>query len=111
MATPAAAATQPIPSPAALMHAARIAIDNDIPIQLDYYADSLTGKAFMGEDTATKVRFLMKDLDEYTTIIKKASKVGDDFLIQTKHTLYIVSVKMQLKKLSMDMLHADEDDM
>ncbi len=95
-----------IPPAATLLQAARIATQDDYPIHLDYYADSLNGKAFMGEDDRTKERVLIKGDDEYTSEIHKVYKVGDDFIILTTNSLYIVSAKLQRKRYSLDNLQA-----
>jgi hypothetical protein len=114
MATPATGAQLPLPNPTTLLQAAKIAIENDMPIQLDYYVDSTCGKAFMGEDSSAPKdkadRFLMKGLDEYTSSVKKAFRVGDDFIILTLHSIYIVSVKMQLKRIPKESLLPGDDE-
>ena len=43
-----------LPSPTTLLQAARLAIQQDKPIQLDYFVETVTGKAFIGEDPETK---------------------------------------------------------
>ena len=109
-ATPApVAAAQPDIMPAAttLQHAARLAIQNDKPIQLDYYVETHMGKAFLGEDVDTKERVLVKSKDEFTSTIQKTFKVGEDFLIMTENTIYIVSGKITKKRISMASLIGD----
>ena len=49
-----------LPHATTMLHAARLAIQQDRPIQLDYYVESATGKAFMGEDPETKEKMLVK---------------------------------------------------
>jgi hypothetical protein len=78
---PATAPTGPaptVPNPAILTQAAKLAIAQDKPLQLDYFLDSASGKAFMGEDTATKEKMLVKSAEEFTSQIQKVYKVGDD---------------------------------
>ena len=60
-----------LPNPTTLLHAARIAIKDDRPIQLDYYVDSATKKAFIGEDSETKEKLLVKNLHVLQEINKK----------------------------------------
>lgn len=100
-----ASATEILPSSAALLQAARIAIKEDRPIQLDYYTETATEKAFLGEDPTTKEKLLVKSADEFTSLVQKIFKVGDDFLITTENSLYIVSSKIQKRKISMASLH------
>ena len=51
----AAAPAQPeiLPQTTTLIHAARLAIQYDKPIQMDYYVDTAINKAFLGEDADT----------------------------------------------------------
>jgi hypothetical protein len=96
-----------IPSATTLQHAARLAIQHDRPILLDYYIDTATGKAFLGEDNETKEKVLVKSRDEFTSSVQKSFKVGDDFLIFTENSIYIVSGKITKKKISMASLIGD----
>jgi len=100
-ATPAAttAATEILPSDAVMRHAARLALQQDKPILLDYYVESATGKAFMGEDQETKERMLVKSSDEFTSLIQKLYKVADDFIIITENSIYLVSGKIQKQRI------------
>lgn len=88
-----------VPSAQCLLHAARIAIQQDKPIMLDYYVDTATKKAFMGEDTETKEKMLIKSNDEFTSLIQKVYKVQDDFIVLTENSLYIVSGKIEKRKI------------
>ncbi len=99
------ATNEQIPSAAALIQAARIAVKEDRPIQLDYFNETTSGSAFIGEDPTTKERVLVKSADEFTSLINKIFKVGDDILITTENSLYIVSGKIQKKRISMAQLH------
>lgn len=107
-AVPTAAATHDImPAAVTLQHAARLSIQNDKPIQLDYYVETHTGKAFLGEDVETKERVLVKSKDEFTSTIQKTFKVGEDYIIMTENTIYIVSGNMTKKRISMASLIGD----
>jgi hypothetical protein len=91
-ATSAIAATEiGLPSDKTLKHAARIAIEQDKPIMLDYYTDTRDGKAFLGEDSASKEKMLVRSEDEYTSLIQKIFKVADDFIVITENSIYIIS--------------------
>lgn len=96
---PAGASQEIIPSVAVLQHSARIAIQQDKPIMLDYYVDTATGKAFMGEDQETKERMLVKSSDEFTSLIQKVYKVSDDFIIITENSIYLISGKVQKRRI------------
>jgi hypothetical protein len=76
------AATEVLPAPATLLQAAKLAIEQDRAIMLDYYRQTANATAFLGEDPETKERILVKSKDEFTSLIKKLYKVGDDFTKQ-----------------------------
>ena len=88
-----------VPSAQVLVHAAKLAVDNDKPIQLDYYKDTATQKAFLGEDQDTKEKMLIKSNDEFTSLVQKVYKVQDDFIITTENSIYIVSGKIQKRRI------------
>lgn len=79
-----------VPNDKTLKHAARIAIENDKPILLDYYNDTRIGKAFLGEDSVSKEKMLVRSEDEYTSLIQKIFKVTEDFIIITENSIYII---------------------
>jgi hypothetical protein len=88
-----------IPSTATLVSAAKLAIQKDMPINLDYFLDSADGKAFLGEDAVSKDKMLVKNSEEYTSHIQKIYKAGDDFIIMTENSIYIVSGSVQKRKI------------
>lgn len=105
--TPATTASTPqqptqevLPHVTTLQHASRLAIQQDKPIQLDYYVDSASGKAFMGEDPETKEKMLVKSNDEFTSLISKIYKVQEDFIIITENSIYIISGKVQKRRVN-----------
>ena len=96
---PTAAAGERVPSATTLLNAAKLAIQRDMPIQLDYFVDSADGKAFLGEDAQTNEKMLVKNSEEYTSHIQKIYKAGDDFIIMTENSIYLVSGKVQKRKI------------
>lgn len=107
-ATPAVATNElPMPSAQALLQAAKLAQQLDRPIQLDYFADTFSGKAVIGEDPDTKDKLLVKSNDEYTSLIQKIYKVGEDYLILTENSIYIISGKVQKRKIQASSLMAN----
>lgn len=94
-----AAANTILPSPQVLLHAAKLAIEQDKPIQLDYYVDSATKKAFMGEDADTKEKMLVKSGEEFTSLVQKTYKVQDDYIVMTENSIYIVSGQIQKRRI------------
>jgi hypothetical protein len=101
-ATPASASQsqEVLPHPTTLLHAAKLAIQQDKPIQLDYYVESATNKAFIGEDPETKEKMLVKSNEEFTSLIGKIYKVQEDFIIMTENSIYIVSGKVQKRRIN-----------
>jgi hypothetical protein len=87
------------PSIQLLAQAAKLAIQQDKPIQLDYYVDTFNQKAFMGEDQDTKEKMLVKSNDEFTSLIQKVYKVGEEFIIVTENSIYLVSGKIQKRRI------------
>lgn len=111
-AAPATAAAAPgndiLPAALTLQHAARLAIQSDKPILMDYYVDTAIEKAFLGEDAETQEKVLVKSKDEFTSSIKKTFKVGEDYLIMTENSIYVVSGKIKKRRISMASLNGDE---
>lgn len=105
--TTAATSNEIIPHVNTLQHAARLAMQHDRPLLLDYYVDTATKKAFLGEDVDTKEKVLVKSKDEFTSSVQKSFKVGDDFLVMTENSIYIVSGKIEKKRISMAQLMGD----
>jgi hypothetical protein len=95
------------PSPATLVNAAKLAIQKDMPIQLDYFVESAEGKAFLGEDAQTQEKMLVKNSEEYTSHIQKIYKAGDDFIVMTENSIYLVSGKIQKRKIQASTLKGE----
>jgi hypothetical protein len=109
-ATPSASsASLSAPTPQTLVQAAKLAMEQDRAIMLDYYVDTAQGKAFLGEDGATKERVLVKSKEEFTSLIKKLYKVGEDFIVLTENSLYIVSGKIQKRTVNLASLQEAYD--
>lgn len=104
----AAAPAGPVPHPTTLAHAARLAIQSDKPIMLDYYVDTAVNRAFLGEDEAAKQCVLVKSKDEFTSSVTRRFQVGEDFIIMTENSIYIVSGKITRKRISMAALNNEE---
>lgn len=112
---PSASTTSTVPAPAdqipsvtTLVQAARLSIQQDKPLQLDYYNDTANLKAFIGEDPETKEKVLVKNREEFTSLISKTYKVAEDFLIMTENSIYIISGKVQKRKINLASLQGDE---
>jgi len=95
------AAADPLPSAQTMLQAAKLAMQDDRAIMMDYYAETHKNMAFLGEDPETKERILVKSKEEFTSLIKKLYKVADDFIILTENSLYVVSGKIQKRKVNL----------
>ena len=91
--------TEKIPSLSTLVNAAKLAIQKDMPIELNYFIDSAEGTAFLGEDAQTNKKVLVKNTEEYTSNIQKIYKAGDDFIVITENSIYIVSGKLHKRRI------------
>ena len=70
------------PSNQCLQHCVKIAIVDDKPIMLDYWANSQDNKVLIGvRDSGEKL--LVKSEDEYTSPIEKIYKVEGEYIIVT----------------------------
>jgi hypothetical protein len=88
-----------VPSATVMIQAAKVAIEEDRPIYLDYYLDSLAKKCCVGIQGNTKI--LVKSDTEYTSPIEKIMRIKEDntWLILTENSLYIVSGDIPVKKI------------
>jgi hypothetical protein len=88
-----------LPSDVTLKHAAKLAIVEDKPILLDYWAPSLDKKALVGaRDNGEKL--LVKSEDEYTSTIAKFYKSGNEYIVITENSIYIVSNEIPTRRIS-----------
>lgn len=91
-----------VPSATVLVQAAKIALEEDRPIYLDYYVDSLEKKCCIGvKDT---VKHLVKSGTEYTSAIEKLWRLKEEntWLVMTENSIYIVSANIPVKKIVSD---------
>jgi hypothetical protein len=108
-AAPAAPATAntPLPNPNVMVQAAKLSMTKDKPIQLDYYADTASGRAFVGEDQDTKERMLVKSAEEFTSLIQHTYKVGEDYIMETENSIYIAHGKIQKRRIQANQLREE----
>ena len=87
------------PSATVMAQAAKIAIEQDRPIYLDYYNDSLEKKCCIGVQDTTK--FLVKSDTEYTSPITTIMRIKEEkvYLVLTENSLYIVSADIPAKRI------------
>ena len=88
-----------LPTNTTLQHASKLAIVEDRPIMLDYWTGSCDKEVLIGvrEDGE---KLLVKSEEEYTSPIAKIFQVGQEFIILTENSLYIVSSDIPTKRIS-----------
>ena len=89
-----------MPSEATIRNAMGLAIDEDKPILLDYWTDSLTNACCFGVRESTKEKILVTSSDAYTSCISKILKSGDEFIVMTENSIYIVSKNIKPRKIT-----------
>ena len=93
------AANYKLPSGITLQHCAKIAIVEDRPIMFDYWTASCDKDVLIGVRESGE-KLLVKSEDEYTSPISKIFKTGNEFLVITENSIYIVSNTIPMKKIS-----------
>ena len=86
-----------VPPASVLLRAAQLAIDQDKPIYLDYYSDSVEKKCCIGVQDTTK--YLVKSDTEYTSSIENVFKCENCYIIATENSLYVVSTETPIKRI------------
>jgi hypothetical protein len=96
---PSSEAIYRFPDPATMQHAAKIAIEQDKPIMMDYWMGSIDKSVSIGFRGSDKI--LVRNEQEYTSPIANINRVGDkEYVIATENSIYIVDAKIPLKKLA-----------
>jgi hypothetical protein len=90
-----------LPGSATLEHAMKLAINEDRPIMMDYWKDSIEKTVLIGQrDDETKEKILVRSEEEYTSPISKIFKVAEELIVVTENSIYLVSSKIPTKKIS-----------
>ena len=92
--------SQTLPSEVTIRNAMSLAINEDKPILLDYWMDSLTNACCIGVREASKEKILVQSSDAYTSCISKILKSGDEFIVMTENSIYIVSKNIKPRKIT-----------
>ena len=92
-------AQYPSPCSQCLQHACKLAIVDDRPIMMDYWAPSHDGNVLIGVRESGE-KLLVKSEDEYTSPINKIFKIENEYIILTENSLYIVSANISSKRIS-----------
>ena len=87
------------PSATVMAHVAKLAIEQDRPIYLDYYGDSLTKTCCIGVTSDSKC--LVKSDTEYTSPIESIMRLKEEktYIIMTENSIYVVSADIPVKRI------------
>jgi hypothetical protein len=88
-----------LPSDITLQHASKLAIVEDKPIMLDYWAQSLEKKVLVGVRENNE-KLLVKSAEEYTSAIAKFYKSATEYIVVTENSIYIVSSDIPSRKIT-----------
>jgi len=90
-----------LPGQATIEHAMKLAINEDRPIMMDYWKDSIEKTVLIGQrDDETKEKILVRSEEEYTSPIKQILKVGTDYIIMTENSIYLVDTSIPFRRIS-----------
>ena len=90
---------QKLPCELVLKHICKLSLEKDKPIMLDYWALSCAKSVVIGVRGGGE-KLLVKNEDEYTSPIFKVYKVGEQYIVETENSLYIVSSDIPTKRIS-----------
>jgi hypothetical protein len=88
-----------LPCELVLKHVSKLSLEKDKPIMLDYWTLSCEKSVVIGV-RASGEKLLVKNEDEYTSPISKVYKVGEQYIVETENSLYIVSSEIPTKRIS-----------
>jgi hypothetical protein len=88
-----------LPSDATLKYAAKLSIEQDKPIMMDYWKISLDGTAIIGV-RETNEKLLIRSEEEYTSTISKVFKSNKEYVVVTENSIYLVSGNIESRRIS-----------
>ncbi len=88
-----------LPDTKTLQHASKLAIVDDKPIMLDYWNESLEKSVLIGVKE-NQEKLLVKSEEEYTSPIVKIYKTGNEYIIATENSIYLVDINIPTKRIS-----------
>ena len=88
-----------LPCELVLKHVSKLSLEKDKPIMLDYWTLSCAKSVVIGVRTSGE-KLLVKNEDEYTSPISKVYKVGEQYIVETENSLYVVSSEIPTKRIS-----------
>ena len=90
-----------LPTHKVMQHACKLSCSNDKPIMMDYWLESheTPSKVMIGV-RSNEEKILLRSEEEYTSPISKVYKVGEEFILITENSIYVVSAKIQSRKIN-----------
>lgn len=90
-----------LPSEKVLKHVTKLSIEQDKPIMMDYWVDSYgdSPSVLIGVRNNDE-KLLVRSNEEYTSPISKIFKVGDEYIVITENSIYVVSTQIPTKRIS-----------
>jgi hypothetical protein len=85
-----------MPSADTLSQAAKLSIKISKPICFYFFIDSCKNNASIVTSEGEKI--IYKNNEEHTSPIKNTYKVGDEYLVVTENTIYVISCKTRVGK-------------
>ena len=85
-----------LPCDKTLSQAAKLSIKVSKPICFYFYIDSCKGQAQIVSHEGDKIVY--KNNDEHTSPIKNTYKVGNEYLVVTENTIYVLSANTRIAK-------------
>lgn len=83
-----------------MFNAIKLATTEDKPILLDYWTSSIDKVAALGLKTASGEKLLLKSKDEYTSSISNIYKSGNDIIVVTENSIYLVDGSITKKQFN-----------
>ena len=90
-----------LPSDKVLKHVAKLSIEQDKPIMMDYWAESYgDAPGVLIGVRNNEEKLLVRSNEEYTSPISKIFKVNQEYIIITENSIYVVSTQIPTKRIS-----------
>lgn len=81
-------------------NAVKLSVLDDKPILLDYWTNSIDKTVALGIKTSDNGKILVKSKEEYTSTISNLYKSGNDLIVVTENSIYIVDALIPRKQLN-----------
>ncbi len=89
-----------LPSEKVLKHVAKLSIEQDKPIMMDYWEDSYGDASVLIGVRSNDEKMLVRSPEEYTSPISRIFKVAEEYIIITENSIYVVSSEIPTKRIT-----------